>query len=140
MDTGRFGNIPEDQDQEGNETTSHSRESRKRVVSLPLGVNKMIMERFEKCWKALRMIQHDDPHPNVSDAANIIVRVVHETLYDMRMELDARNKDRNKIENGLFGIQEEGEVGGDGMDRVKSDVNISLASPDHRGNVLRAMP
>jgi hypothetical protein len=141
MDTWRLGNISEDQDEEGNETTSYSREnSRKRVVSLPQGVNQMIMERFQKCWKSLRLIQHDDPHPNVSAAANSIVRVVHETLYDMRMELDARTKNRNKIEGGLTGIQEEGEIGSDGMDRVKSDINLFLASPNQRGNISIGAP
>lgn len=141
MDTLRLGNISEDQDEEGNEITSYSRESsRKRVVTLPQGVNQMIMERFEKCWKALRLIQHDDPHPNVSAAANSIVCVVHETLYDMRMELDARTKNRNKIEGGLTGIQEEGEIGSDGMDRVKSDINLFLASPDQRGNISIGAP
>jgi hypothetical protein len=141
MDTLRLGNISEDQDEDGNDTTSYSRESsRKRVVALPQGVNQMIMERFEKCWKALRLIQHDDPHPNVSAAANSIVCVVHETLYDMRMELDARTKNRNKSEGGLTGIQEEGEIGSDGMDRVKSDINLLLASPDQRGNISIGAP
>eukprot|EP00536_Pseudo-nitzschia_multiseries_P015356 jgi/Psemu1/246784/estExt_Genewise1.C_8680002 len=127
MDTIRLGKISEDE--EGDAGTSHSRANRSRVVSLPKGVNQKLMERFEQCWRALRKIQHEDPHPNVSGTANKIVRVVHETLYDMRMELDAK-KDRSKIDNGLSGIQEEGETGGEGMDRVKSDVNISLASPD----------
>jgi regulator-associated protein of mTOR len=141
MDSLRLENISEDQDEEGKETTSHSRDNRrKRVISLPQGVNQMIMERFEKCWKALRLIQHDDPHPNVSAAANSIVRVVHETLYDMRMELDARTKGRSKVEGGLTGIQEEGEIGSDGMDRVKSDANINLASPDPRGNISVGAP
>jgi len=141
MDNLRLENISEDQDEEGKETTSHSRDNRrKRVISLPQGVNQMIMERFEKCWKALRLIQHDDPHPNVSAAANSIVRVVHETLYDMRMELDARTKGRSKVEGGLTGIQEEGEIGSDGMDRVKSDANINLASPDPRGNISVGAP
>ena len=140
MGTLRLGNISEDPDEDGNEATSHSRDNRKRVVALPQGVNQMIMERFEKCWKALRLIQHDDPHPNVSAAANSIVRVVHETLYDMRMELDARTKDRNKLDSGLSGIQEEGETGNDGMDRVKSDVNISMASPNPRGNISIGTP
>jgi len=141
MDTFRLGNISEDQEEGGDESTSgHSRGSRKRVISLPQGVNQMIMERFEKCWKALRCIQHDDPHPNVSMAANKIVRVVHETLYDMRMELDSRSKDRSQGQGGLTGIQEEGESGSDGMERVKSDANISLASPDQRGHFSIGAP
>ena len=64
----------------------------------------MITERFEKCWKALLMIHHDDPHPNISEIANIIVRVVHKTLYDMWMDLYAK-KGVNKIDNELSGIQ-----------------------------------
>ncbi len=141
MDTFRLGNISEDQEEGANDASnSHSRGTRKRVVSLPQGVNQMIMERFEKCWKALRSIQHDDPHPNVSMAANKIVRVVHETLYDMRMEIDSRTKDRSHIEGGLTGIQEEGETGNDGMERVKSDAHISLASPDQRGNISIGVP
>mmetsp|Transcript_3984 Transcript_3984/g.8570 ORF Transcript_3984/g.8570 Transcript_3984/m.8570 type:complete len:884 (-) Transcript_3984:463-3114(-) len=137
MDTMRLEKITEDE--EGDGTTNHSRESRARVVSLPQGVNQKIMERFEESWKALRKIQHEDPHPNVSGAANKIVRVVHETLYDMRMELDAK-KDRNAIDSGLSEIQEEGETGRDGMDRVKSDANISMASPDQREKISRALP
>ena len=141
MDTYRLGNISEDQEEgESHSTNGHLRSTRKRVVSLPQGVNQMIMERFEKCWKALRSIQHNDPQPNVSMAANNIVRVVHETLYDMRIERDSMTKDRSKTEGGLTGIQEEGEVGNDGMGRVKSDANISLASPDQRGNISRGVP
>jgi hypothetical protein len=138
--TERLGNIREEQhgdDNYNNESnTAHSIESCKRVVSLPRGVNQMIMERFEKCWKALRVIQHDDPHPNVSEAANVIVRVVHETVYDMRMEKEAKIRDMNKIDHVLSGIQEEGEVGGggEGMDRVKSVLNISMGSPEFNRN------
>ena len=137
----RLGNIQEEQhgdDNYNNESnTAHSIESRKRVVSLPRGVNQMNMERFEKCWKALRVIQHDDPHPNVSEAANVIVRVVHETFYDMRMEKEAKIRDMIKSDHGLSGIQEEGEVGGggEGIDRVKSVSNISMGSPDFKRNV-----
>ncbi|OEU07733.1 WD40 repeat-like protein [Fragilariopsis cylindrus CCMP1102] len=137
----RLGNIQEEQhgdDNYNNESnTAHSIESRKRVVSLPRGVNQMNMERFEKCWKALRAIQHDDPHPNVSEAANVIVRVVHETFYDMRMEEEAKIRDMTKSDHGLSGIQEEGEVGGggEGIDRVKSVSNISMGSPDFKRNV-----
>ena len=141
MDTFRLGNISEDQEAEGNDSASGlSRASRKRVVSLPHGVNQMIMERFEKCWKTIRSIQHDDPHPNVSTAANKVVRVVHETLYDMRMDLDSIGLNRNKNDGGLSGIQEEGEIGNDGMERVRSDANINLTSPDQRGNISRGTP
>lgn len=142
MDTRRLGKIFEDRNDNENETASQSRDStnRKRVVSLPQGVNQMIMERFEKCWKALRVIQHDDPNPNVSAAANSIVLVVHETLYDMRIELDERTKDRSKIDGGLSGIQEEGEIGSDSMDRVKSDANLSMASPIRLNGITLGVP
>jgi len=141
MDKMRLGNISEDPDEGENGMNNYSGESNpNRVVQLPEGVNQMIMGRFERCWKALRLVQHDDPHPNVSRAANSIVRVVHETLYDMRMELDARTKARNKIDGGLTGIEEEEETGNDGMERVRSDANISLASPDQLNGITNPNP
>lgn len=133
--TNRLENIVEEQNDYNNIDTSPihtSLESHLRVVTVPRGLNRMVLERFEQCWKALRETQHNDPHPKISEAANVVVRVVHETLYDMRMESEA-SRERNNIDNGLTGIQEEGEfsVSGGGMDRVKSAMNIAIGSPSN---------
>merc|ERR1719162_1763274 len=133
--TNRLENIVEEQNDYNDIDKSPIRtslESHLRVVTVPRGLNRMVLERFEQCWKALRETQHNDPHPKISEAANVIVRVVHETLYDMRMESEA-SRERNNIDIGLTGIQEEGEfsVSGGGMDRVKSAINIAIGSPSN---------
>ncbi|KAL3919209.1 MAG: hypothetical protein SGILL_003870 [Bacillariaceae sp.] len=112
-------------------------DGRPRVVPVPRGVSQQVMERFEKCWKALREIQHHDPQPSVSAAANSIVRVVHETLLDMRMEQEAKLAEKKKVP-GLSEIQEEGE---DGIERAASDIHLSgLSTPESRGGDSSKMP
>lgn len=114
-----------------------STEDKMRVVPLPRSVNQVIMERIEECWAALRKVQHFDPHPRVSEAASTIVRVVHETLLDMRMERETKRA-KELREGSLSGISEEGET--DSMERVKSEQHFQTSSPDPRGNVTRATP
>lgn len=126
-------------DQSGKEKNHLKEQSKKgsaRVIPLPRGVNQMIMDRFAACWKALRRIQHSDPHPKVLEAANTIVRVVHEVFLDMRME----NETNEKKNGGLSGIAEEGELGDSNMERVRSDQQLVLSSPDAKGNMLRGTP
>jgi WD40 repeat protein len=123
------------QDAEG--TTSAKNGDRPRVIQVPPGMNQLMMDRIEKCWKALREIQHHDPHPSVSAAADTIVRVIHETLLDMRMEKEAKFAGKKNI-SGLSEIQEEGE---DGMERATSDIHLSgLSMPESRGGEPCQMP
>lgn len=106
-----------------------SMDDQARVVALPRGVNQLIMERFGRCWKAIRKIQHHDPHPKVSGASSTMVRVVHETLLDIRMEKE-HSVSRKGKPSALFEIQEEGE---DGMERAASETHLSaLLSPDSK--------
>jgi len=122
------------QNQDQSKPKTHSR-----VVSMPKGVNQMIMDRFTTCWKALRQSQHSDPHPKVSEAANTIVRVVHEIFLDMRMEMEAKLAKVKKA-SVLIGIEEEIEQGDSTMDRVRSDQHLVLSSPDPKAEISRDAP
>ncbi|KAG7373952.1 Raptor N-terminal caspase like domain containing protein [Nitzschia inconspicua] len=102
-----------------------SKDDSNRVVPLPQGVNQLIMDRFERSWRALRDLQHSDPHPKVSEASSTIVRVVHETLLDMRVEKEA-SASKKGHPSTLSGIQEEGD---DGMERATSEVRLSVLAP-----------
>mmetsp|Transcript_11780 Transcript_11780/g.18886 ORF Transcript_11780/g.18886 Transcript_11780/m.18886 type:complete len:467 (+) Transcript_11780:109-1509(+) len=134
-DAARVSDV-DDQNSNEAERTGLFKDDKPRVVPLPRGVNQLIMERFEKCWKALRKIQHNDPHPKVSEASNIIVRVVHETLLDMRVENEAKEAKMT----GLSEIREEGEMGSEGMERAASDIHLAISSPDSRDSDSRPVP
>jgi WD40 repeat protein len=89
---------------------------RKSIVRIPRGLERNSMDRFGTVWKALRSLQHDDPFPSISKAANDVVSVVHEHLLHLRM--DSANREREQQEEdlmkhthnlgmGLTGIDEE---------------------------------
>jgi WD40 repeat protein len=60
----------------------------------PLGFDRRYLHRFVDTWKALRRLQHQDPYPAVSKAANKVVSYVHEHLLLYRMEVDEANQNR----------------------------------------------
>jgi WD40 repeat protein len=61
------------------------------------------IERFQVAWERLRSLQHTDPFPPVSRAANQIVIFVHEHLLHFRMEMD----EQQGLGDILDGIEEE---------------------------------
>lgn len=56
----------------------------KSLIEYPSGLNSSMIDRFRNIWVCLRFLQHDDPHPAPSHAANAIVSVVHEYILSIK--------------------------------------------------------
>ena len=50
------------------------------LIPLPEGVDTETATGFRKIWKKLRLLQHEDPHPAIAQAATSIVSVVNEHI------------------------------------------------------------
>lgn len=85
---------------------------RKSTVPMPRGLERILLDRFGAVWKAIRSLQHDDPFPCISKAANDVVSVVHEHLLRFRMENENQERDNEdemkamQLGNLLGGIDE----------------------------------
>ena len=62
--------------------------SARRSFPIPRGLERRYLLHFEETWRVLRKLQHEDPFPAISRAANEIVSVVHEHLLRFRMEVE----------------------------------------------------
>ena len=113
-------------DTEADESLSPSNEEEDRttIVSMPSGMNRMLVDRFAVCWKALRATQHKESHPNVTQLANTIISIIHEQILDLRVEQEKKKAKEGETEGGLSGIKEEGEP-----ERVASEQNLASPPP-----------
>ncbi|CAB9503552.1 Regulatory-associated protein of TOR [Seminavis robusta] len=97
------------------------------------------IERFLEIWKTLRKLQHHDPHPEVSSAANDVVMFVHETLMRRRADLHADDETPRKKE--LAGIEEEGLSPAHFDSERQDEANPPRSDgPPHRLNPSRQNP
>lgn len=98
------------------------------------------LENLREVWKALRKLQHSDPHPKVAKAANDIVMFVHEILLERRQDqISAEEGEASIIESStLTGIEEETAS----MTRLSSE-NVGESNPprsdapSHRSDQMR---
>jgi hypothetical protein len=72
---------------------------RKSAVPIPWGLERNCIDRFGAVWKAIRSLQHDDPFPSISKAANDVVSVVHEHLLHLRMDNAKQEREQEEIQN-----------------------------------------
>ena len=91
---------------------------------VPRGLDNRTLERFRTTWKVIRSIQHEDPFPIVSRAANEIVSVVHEVVLKFKMENEPATSEKGdtmafhtkKLASILAGIEEDGNGDNAGLD------------------------
>eukprot|EP00977_Amphora_coffeiformis_P009608 scaffold2215_cov162-Amphora_coffeaeformis.AAC.6 len=80
---------------------TRSTPSSRRNFPIPRGLDRRHLEHFEETWTVLRKLQHEDPFPNISGAANEIVSVVHEHLLRFRMEVEKAESSKSEDMLGL---------------------------------------
>jgi len=82
-------NIDEIHD-ESSTVSSSSQDSkeqhRSNSIEYPFALNSSKIEQFREIWKALRSLQHKEPHLAPASAANDIVSVVHENILMIKTE------------------------------------------------------
>lgn len=95
----------------------------------PHGVEEDQLSNFLLVWKSLRKLQHEDHFRPINEAATAIVRVVHDTLWQVQREKSSTTY------RSLAGIEEGNETGGVHLpqesgivDRVSSSLPGSKAS------------
>lgn len=112
-------------------------DERKLKFPHPRGLDRKLVLRFGEIWKALRALQHGDPFPSISMAANKIVSFVHEQLLRFRMDAEAtraNNRKRDevhsmKLARNLAGIEEEISASGVSVPSGPSTPTGSLLRP-----------
>lgn len=109
---------------------------------------------FENAWSDLRYLQHSDPYPPVSTAANAVVSVVHEHILLLRMALAQQEQEQNEWEAAA--IEAAAPVVGQGMrrksaiipssaggsllgDDIAESEPVSLPHPQHAGLVHHSL-
>ncbi|KAL7570241.1 hypothetical protein ACA910_020665 [Epithemia clementina (nom. ined.)] len=88
-------------------------------IPMPRGLERRSLERFRTIWKVIRSVQHEDPFPTVTQAANDIVSVVHEVVlkYKLKIDIEPLGTEKpdgfqtKKSTNILVGIDEDGHDG-----------------------------
>lgn len=57
------------------------------AISIPDGLDESAVATFTEVWRVLRFLQRQDPYPDVSSAAVLVVSFVHEHVLRIKMEL-----------------------------------------------------
>jgi WD40 repeat protein len=91
----------------------------KQNITIPRGLERTYIHRFEAVWKVLRSLQHEDPFPAIAKAANQVVSVVHEHVLRFRMESsELATIEDDSFSNILSGIAEDTDGSGGASDHV----------------------
>ena len=111
-------------------------------IDLEDDIGSDFLERLRDVWKVLRKLQHFDPHPRVSQAANSIVMFVHEILLErrsMQANEEAEGANTARDPSLLTGIDEENASTGRNDAEHTGERNIPHgdASSHRPTNVLR---
>ena len=70
---------------------SESYNDEKYTIKYPNSLSPPKIEKFRSIWKVLRFIQHKDPHPAPSNAANDVVSVVHDHILRIKTKSLSHN-------------------------------------------------
>lgn len=101
----------EDINEENSSISSSSDEGNnlggKNSIEFPFGLNTTKIEQFRDIWKALRLLQHKEPHPAPASAANDIVSVVHEHILMIKTENLKGKVQESTIPNSMYGSDAE---------------------------------